>query len=98
MAKLFGASRPFTDPGRAARRLLEHARAFEPRKDGKIDIEQLKHPFLFGDKASPAEYSAGLNFAVSQGWLELHERGTFAKVTQDGNDLFGAGTKDPPQT
>jgi hypothetical protein len=41
MAKLFAASRPFTDAERAARRLLEHARAFEPMKDGRIDVEQL---------------------------------------------------------
>lgn len=73
--KLFTTPRPFADPERAARRLLEHAQVFEPMRDGRIDIEQLNHPILFGDKATPAEYSAGPNFAVSKGWLELHERG-----------------------
>jgi hypothetical protein len=37
---------------------------------------------------SPAEYGAGLELAISQGWLELHERGTFVKLTQSGADLF----------
>ena len=95
--KLFTTPRPFADPERAARRLLEHAQVFEPMRDGRIDIEQLNHPILFGDKATPAEYSAGPNFAVSKGWLELHEAGTFAKV-QSRDDLFRAGTKGPPKT
>ena len=30
------ADRPFADPDKAARRLLEHARAFEPIQDGRI--------------------------------------------------------------
>ena len=41
-------------------------------------------PFLFGDKASPAEYGAGLKFAIDMGWIELHESGTFVKFTQAG--------------
>jgi hypothetical protein len=32
------ADRPFADPEKAARRLLEHARAFEPIQDGRIYI------------------------------------------------------------
>ena len=54
------ADRPFADPEKAARRLLEHAHAFEPIQDGRIYIEKLNGPFLFGDKGTPAEYSAGL--------------------------------------
>ena len=54
------ADRPFADPDKAARRLLEHARAFEPIQDGRIYIEKLNGPFLFIDKATPAEYTAGL--------------------------------------
>jgi hypothetical protein len=80
--------RPYSDPEKAARRLMEHARAFQPIQEGRIYIEQLNHPFLFGDKATPAEYTAGLKFAVSRGWLELHESGTFVKLTQGGADLF----------
>ena len=44
---------PLADPDKAARRLMEHARAFEPVQDGRIYIEQINHPFLFGDKGTP---------------------------------------------
>jgi len=43
---------------------------------------------LFGDKATPAEYSAGLKLAIDRGWLDLHESGTYVKLTQSGADLF----------
>jgi hypothetical protein len=39
--------------------------------------------------STPAEYSVGLELAISpRGWLELHESGTFVKLTQSGADLF----------
>ena len=50
--------------------------------------EKINGPFLFGDKGTPAEYSAGLELAISRGWLELHESGTFVKLTLSGADLF----------
>ena len=50
--------------------------------------EKINGPFLFGDKGTPAEYSAGQELAISRGWLELHESGTFVKLTQSGADLF----------
>ena len=43
-------------------------------------------PFLFGDRARPR--SAGLELAMSRGWLELHESDTFVKLTLSGADLF----------
>jgi hypothetical protein len=43
----FTNDRPFFDPDKAARRLLEHAHAFEPIQDGRIYIEKLNGPFLF---------------------------------------------------
>lgn len=82
------AGRPFADPDKAARRLLEHAHAFEPIQDGRIYIEKLNGPFLFGDKGTPAEYSAGLKRAIERGWLEIHDSGTFVKFTPAGADLF----------
>ena len=82
------ADRPFADPDKAARRLLEHAHAFEPVQDGRIYIEKLKGPFLFGDKGSPAEYSAGLKLAIERGWLKLHESGTYVKFTPAGAELL----------
>ncbi len=82
------ADRPFADPDNAARRLLDHARAFEPIQDGRIYIEKLNGPFLFGDKGTPAEYSAGLKLAIERGWLEIHDSGTYVKFTAAGADLF----------
>ena len=84
----YTAERPFAEPEKAARRLLEHAHAFEPIQDGRIYIEKLNGPFLFGDKGTPAEYSAGLELAIERGWLELHESGTYVKFTAAGADLF----------
>lgn len=81
-------ARPYADPEKAARRLMEHAHAFEPGQDGRIYIEKINEPFLFRDKGSPAEYKAGLDLAISLDWLELHESGTFVKLTQSGADLF----------
>ena len=80
--------RPFADPDKAARRLLEHAHAFQPVQDGRIYIKKLNGPFLFGDKGTPAEYRAGLDLAIKGGWLLLHESETFVKLTQGGADLF----------
>ena len=84
----YAGDRPYSDPEKAARRLMEHAQAFEPIQEGRIYIEKLNGPFLFGDKATPAECTAGLKRAISSGWLEIHDSGTFVKLTQAGADLF----------
>ncbi|MBR0801705.1 hypothetical protein JQ615_40895 [Bradyrhizobium jicamae] len=57
---------------------------------GRPDLyRQLNDPFLFGDKATPAEYTASLKHAIEQGWLEkVHESGTFTRMAQAGKDLF----------
>ena len=60
----YTAERPYSDPDKAARRLMQHAQAFEPIQDGRIYIEKLNGPFLFGDKGTPAEYAAGLERAI----------------------------------
>ena len=57
-------------------------------QDGRIYIELVKGPFLFREKATPAEYKAGLDLAIERSWLELHESGTFVKLTLSGADLF----------
>jgi hypothetical protein len=82
------AERPYADPEKAARRLMEHARAFEPIQVGRIYIEKINGPLLFGDKATPAEYSAGLMLAIERGWLVIHESGTYVKMTPAGAELF----------
>ena len=76
------ADRPFADPDKAARRLLEQAHAFEPVQEGRIYILRgSTAPFLYVDKGSPGEYSAGLMLAIERGRLEIHDSGTFVKFT-----------------
>jgi len=61
--------RLYADPEKAARCLMQHAHAFEPVQDGRINIEKLNGPFLFGDKATPAEYTAASNARLRwAGW------------------------------
>ena len=40
----FANPRPYSDPEKAARRLLEHAQAFETVQDGRIYIEKINDP------------------------------------------------------
>jgi hypothetical protein len=68
--------------------LLEIANGVEVVQDGRIYIELIKGPFLYREKGTSAEYKAGLDLAIERGWLELHESGTFVKLTQGGADLF----------
>jgi hypothetical protein len=80
--------RPYADPATAARRLLEIANTIEPVQDGRIHIEKINGPFFSQDKASPAEYGAGMKLAIERGWLVLHESGSFVRFTPVGADLF----------
>jgi hypothetical protein len=84
----FTTDRPFADPEKAARKLLEIANAAEAVQDGRIHIEKINGPFLFKEGGSPAEYGAGLEFAIARGWLWKHESGTYVKFTPSGAELF----------
>jgi hypothetical protein len=78
-----------TAPGR--RRIaagFELANAVEPYFDNRILIEKINGPFLYELRGTPAEYKAGLDRAIANGWLVLHESGTFVRFTQAGADLF----------
>jgi hypothetical protein len=55
----YAAPRPYADPEKAARRILEIANSVEPIQ-GRIHIEKINEPFLFRDRGSPAEYGASL--------------------------------------
>ncbi|WP_309185515.1 hypothetical protein [Bradyrhizobium sp. Ash2021] len=63
----YAAHRPFADPEKAARKLIEIANATEAVQDGRIHIEKINGPFLFKEGGSPAEYGAGLQFAPRVG-------------------------------
>ena len=80
--------RPYADPEKAARRLIEIASTIESVQDGRIFIELINGPFLYEHRGSPAEYGAGLKLAIDRGWLWKHESGTYVKLTQAGADLF----------
>ena len=81
--------RPYANPEAAARKIMEIANGLEPYMDGRLMIELINAPMLYQHKATPAEYRAGLDLAVKNGWLVLHESGTFVKFTQAGADMFG---------
>jgi hypothetical protein len=72
----YAADRPFADPEKAARKLVEIANSIEPAQEGRIFIELINWPFLSEHEGSPAEYKAGLELAITRGWLVLHESGT----------------------
>jgi hypothetical protein len=88
MTMKFAPDRPYSDPEKAARKILEIANNVEAVQDGRIPIERINAPFLFRERATPAEYSAGLKLAIEGGWLVLHESGTFVRFTQAGAGLF----------
>jgi hypothetical protein len=60
----YAIERPYADPEKAARRILEIANAVEPIQ-GRIHIEKINEPFLFRDRGSPPEYGAGLKLAMT---------------------------------
>ncbi|WP_249151045.1 hypothetical protein [Bradyrhizobium sp. JYMT SZCCT0180] len=64
----FSTDRPYSDPEKAACKLLDFANATEP-VDGKIYVEKINAPMLYLERATPAEYNAGLDRAISRGWL-----------------------------
>lgn len=80
--------RPYADPEAAARKLIELAASIEPAQDGRIHIEKINAPFLYTLKARGAEFGAGIDYAVKQGWLELHESGTYVRLLAPGQDLL----------
>jgi len=83
----FAGERPYADPDKAARKLIEICNSIEAVQDGRLHIEKVNAPFLQAG-GSPAEYGAGLNRAIQLGWLWKHESGTYVKFTEAGADLF----------
>jgi hypothetical protein len=83
----FVAARPFADPDAAARKLAEVANAAEAVQDGRIHIELINDAFLNAG-GTPAEYRAGIERAISKGWLWRHDSGVYMKFTPAGAELF----------
>ncbi len=61
---------------------------FEDLRSHAAGRSMINGPFLFELKGTPAEYKAGLDYAIANGWLELHESGTFVRFTEAGAALF----------
>lgn len=79
--------RTFADPEKAARKLLEIANSLEPYMDQRLLVELINAAFLDAG-GSPAEYQAGLDVAVTRGWLWRHMSGSYFKFTPAGAELF----------
>ena len=71
----FSADRPYYDPEKAARKLLEIANSVEVVQDGRIYIELISGPFLFREKATPA----------IQGWPRSGDRARTAGTARERN-------------
>jgi hypothetical protein len=83
----FTADRPLSDPDKAARKLVEIANTVEAVQDGRIHIELINAPFLQGG-GSLLGYKAGLERAITKGWLTIHRSGVYVKFTEAGAELF----------
>jgi hypothetical protein len=64
----------------------------------RIHVWKINEPFLGRDRGTPAEYGAGIKRAIGRGWLQLHESGTFVKLTQNGARLPAARYRIPHLT
>jgi hypothetical protein len=78
---------PFANPEVAARKLVELTNAAEAVQDSRVYIERINVPFLTAG-GSAHEFRAGLQRAITKGWLLLHESGTYVKFTDAGAALF----------
>jgi hypothetical protein len=83
----FTTDRPFADPERTARKLVEIANATEADHAGRVSIATINQQFLAAG-GSPAEFGAAVNAAIAHGWLTKHPSGAYLTFTQAGADLF----------
>jgi hypothetical protein len=60
----FAADRPYSDPEKAARKLIEIANSVEAVQDGRIYIELINAPFLYKAKGNPAMIMLAVNAGV----------------------------------
>jgi len=80
--------RAYADPDVAARKIVEIANGLAPYMNSRLLVECINAPFIYEHKGSPAEYGAGIKRAIENGWLVMHESGTYLRFTQAGADLF----------
>lgn len=86
----------FAEPRPLCRSRCRFAQDYRDRQrveivqDSRIYIEKINGPMLLVEEATPAEYKAGLDRGIENGWLDLHESGAFVRFTQAGADLFAS--------
>jgi len=85
--KKFVSDRSLADPDAAARKLIEIVNGVEAVQDGRIYIERINAPFL-AVGGTGDNFRAGIERAITLGWLWLHESGTYVKFTDNGAALF----------
>ena len=78
---------PFADPFAAARKIAEIANGVAAEQNGRIFIERINEPFLAAG-GSGEEFRAGVERAITLGWVWRHESGTYLKFTDSGAALF----------
>ena len=54
----FSPDRPYSDPEKAARKIIEIANRVEAGQNGRILVEKINAPFLFRERATPADLFA----------------------------------------
>ena len=62
----FASDRPYSDPEKAAHKLLGIANSVEAVQDGRIHIELINGPLRFREKGTPAVIP--VRPAVARGW------------------------------
>lgn len=80
--------RPYADPETAARKIMEIANGLGDVWDGRLFTEKLNWSMLHDFRATPAEWRAGIDRAVENGWLWAHESGTYYRLTSSGKELL----------
>jgi len=84
----FSSERLVRSPRRPRANCWRSPKPSRPFKTVAFNVEKINAPFLYQLKGSPAEYGAGMKRAIENGWLKMHESGTFVRFTQAGADLF----------
>ncbi len=84
----FVSDRRYRDPAAAMSRILELANAAAADADkGRISIGPINRTLL-DEGASVAEYLAGLQRAIDEGWLEWHQCRAYVLLTPKGAERF----------
>jgi hypothetical protein len=83
MNKFIG-DRPYADPEAAARKLLDIVRGFIEQSGLSRTYTGVTNRAFLDAGGSPAEYTAGVNYAAAKNWFEVDRSGTRITVLPDG--------------